>query len=407
MLRKVEVQRTDYLYRKVAKGRPYLYFRFPREFGVKPVSLPVDETSKAFERQYDLCLAKLRKLGGAQPEPQPRVTLARFLPGTIGKAIEVYRASSSFAKLKVSTQQMYIGRLDIMKAKIGDDPLRELDRDAAERFAALMYRESGSAQMSDLYVTLIGNIWKAAREDDQDNVTFGIRKLANPTLEIEQRHKDSDCQPHLRWPEELIEGFDETAPDYLVLARQVLHFTAQRGGDAVRMQWAHYDGKGVNVWPEKTTKKGQVLEPSYHLLPKVLIRALNKVMEDAASDYILVNSLGTKWATRRSLSQAIKAHLVKIGVRQPKQRKGYTAHGLRHTGASEVAGLPGVNSKGVQTITGHKSLRQPERYMEQADKARINGAIIDAWDAELERKEALRAIRRRTKQKAAIRLVKR
>ncbi|MGY4358727.1 integrase [Bradyrhizobium sp. i1.7.7] len=87
----------------------------------------------------------------------------------------------------------------------------------------------------------------------------------------------------------------------------------------------------------------------------------------------------------------------------PKQKKGYTAHGLRHTGASEVAALPGANSKGVQTITGHKSLRQPERYMEQADKARINEAMVEAWNADIARRQAERAARR----KAAIKLVKR
>ncbi|MET4308699.1 tyrosine-type recombinase/integrase [Bradyrhizobium sp. RT4b] len=430
MLQRVEVQRTDYLYRKVAKGRPYLYFRFPKEFGVKLVSLPVDEASKAFQHQYDFCRAKLRKLEADRDKvkPAPRVKLARSLPGTIGKAIETYRVSDSFTGLKPGTQTIYIGRLDKLKAQFGNEPLREVNRDAAERMASEMdylarldrvkakygseidgdaaqrLMDKASPQMWDLYITLLSNIWKAARAADPDNVIFGIRKLPSPTLEIDQKHKDTHCQPHMRWPDDLIERFDETAPDYLVLARMVLHFTSQRGGDAVRMKWEHYDGKGVKVWPEKTTRKGMVLEPAYHLLPDVLIEALDKAKEETAtSDYILVSSEGRKWATRRSMSQAIKAHLVMIGARMPKQKKGYTAHGLRHTGASEVAALPGANSKGVQTITGHKSLRQPERYMEQADKARINEAMVEAWNADIARRQAERAARR----KAAIKLVKR
>ncbi|MGY4358726.1 hypothetical protein ACVW0J_005219 [Bradyrhizobium sp. i1.7.7] len=263
MLQRVEVQRTDYLYRKVAKGRPYLYFRFPKEFGVKLVSLPVDEASKAFQHQYDLCRAKLRKLEADRDKvkPAPRVKLARSLPGTIGKAIETYRVSDSFTGLKPGTQTIYIGRLDKLKAQFGNEPLREVNRDAAERMASEMdylarldrvkakygseidgdaaqrLMDKASPQMWDLYITLLSNIWKAARAADPDNVIFGIRKLPSPTLEIDQKHKDTHCQPHLRWPDDLIERFDETAPDYLVLARMVLHFTSQRGGDAVRMKW--------------------------------------------------------------------------------------------------------------------------------------------------------------------------
>lgn len=405
MLQKVDTERTEFLSRKVAKGRPYLYFRMPREFGGALLPLPVDEGSKEFAWQYDACLAKLRKrqVDANPPEPpKPRPKLARFPDGSIGRAIELYRASNAFKDLKPSTQHLYIGRLDKIKEQIGADPLREVDRDAAERFAELIYDESGSAQMSDLYVTLLGNIWKCVRKDEQ----FGIRKLPNPTIEIERKHRESDNQPHLRWPDELNDRFDDTAPANLVLARQVLHFTVQRGGDAVRMKWTDYDGKGVKVWPEKTTKKGRVVEPNYHLLPRVLIRALDAAKKTATSDHILVNVHGNRWATRRSLAQSIKAHLVKIGARKPKQKKGYTAHGLRHTGASEAAELPGASLKGIQSLTGHKSDRQPLWYIEQADQKKVNAAMVAAWSDELDRKEAEREKRRRAQRKALLKVVR-
>jgi len=37
----------------------------------------------------------------------------------------------------------------------------------------------------------------------------------------------------------------------------------------------------VKVWPEKTTAKGAVLEPKYHLLPAPLIRTLDAAKKTA------------------------------------------------------------------------------------------------------------------------------
>jgi integrase len=398
-----EKPRSDFLYPKVAKGRPNLYFRFPRRFGVMPVSLPVDQTSKDFQRQYDACLVKLGRMeADERPEPPRTARPKSSLSGSIAKAIEIYRASKRFTKLKPESQRVYKIVLERMKVEIGNEALREMDRDAAERHAARIYREDGSAQMSDLHLTLINNIWKEVRTDEQ----FGIKKLPNPALEIERKYKRSDSQPHLRWDEDEQDSFDERAPANLLLARHVLHFSTQRGCDAIRMKWAHYDGKGIKVWPQKTTKKDHLVDPNYHLLPNQLIRALDVARQSATSEYILVNQFGRRWASRRSLSCAINRHLVKVGLRKPKQKRGLTMHGLRHTGASDISLLPGVGVKGIMSQTGQSSTRMALHYSEQAEKARANAAMIAAWNAELERKEAERLEKRRGKRTASLRVVK-
>lgn len=394
MLQKVEVQRSDYLHRKVAKGRRYLYFRFPPKLKLKPISLPVDEASAEFRRQYDACHSTLRKIEAdvnrTSPSTPSRPTRSDFLGGTVAKAIEMYRASKAFKNLKEKSQRIYIGVLDNLKEKIGDQPLRQLDRDAVEEFVNDRYNESGAASMSDLYLTMISNLWKEVRGDAQ----FGVRKLSNPTIEIERKHKERDGQPHLIWGEDVQDTFDNTAAANLVLARQVLHFTTQRGGDAVRLKWIDYDGKGIKVRPEKTTGKGKVLEPTYHLLPDPLLRALNVAKEITRSDYVLVNQWGNRWSTSATLSAAIRKHLVKIGVRAKLQKRGLSMHGLRHTGASEIAMLPGVGVKGIMSQTGHKSAKLAMHYSEQAEKVKINAMTIEAWNAELKRKGAEKKSRR-------------
>lgn len=404
MLQRTENPRTDFLHRKVTKGRPYLFFRFPGKFKVKPVGLPVDETSRAFERAYDECRATLKKIeadAAAAALKAERPTIKKSGRGTIAKGVELYLGSQAFLKLKSSTARIYRGVLDKMRAKIGGDPLCDLDRDALEEFVDLIYEDDGSASMADLYVTLVNNIWKLVRKDEQ----FGIRKLSNPTIEIERKHKESDAVPHLRWPEEIQDRFMETAPPHLRLAKEVLHFTIQRGGDAVRIKWTDYDGKGIKVWPEKTTAKGKVLDPKYHRLPDRLIHILDAVQEASTSEFVLTHSFGQPWANSHTLSKAITDHFTLIGLRKPGQ-KSYTMHGLRHTGASDISTLPGVGVKGIKSGTGHKSDRLALYYAEQAEAAEINAAMVEAWNAKLERQAEQKAARQLAKRRGAIKVVK-
>jgi integrase len=399
MLRRTANPRSDFLYRK----GDYLYFRFPKRFKVKPFGLPTDETSRDFERQYDHCLAALRKL-----EADEAAILIKALPqaprkstfGSVGKAVELYLGGHTFKALKPKTQRIYRAICDRIKTEIGDGEIKHLDRDAVEDFSNAMFDENGKASMADLYVTVINNVWKEVRKDEQ----FAIRKLVNPTNEIERRHKERSKKPHLKWSDAVHDAFDDTAPDNLMLAKHVLHFTVQRGGDAIRIEWDHYDGRGVKIWPEKTTAKDAVLDPKYHLLPDVLIEMLDAAKKTATTKTILVNALGKPWASANVLSQAIRRHMVKVGIRQ-KGVRGPGMHGLRHTGGSDVAALPGVGIKGIMSVGGWKSERQAMRYAEQAEKEQINEATIAAWNAELDRKARLRAAAR-AKRRASLKVVK-
>lgn len=401
MLQRIENPRSDYLYRK----GPYLYFRFPGKYRVKPVGLPPDEGSAEFRRAYDRCEATLRKmendaLGPPLKIAATRTPITKFSNGTIARAVELYLASKKFESHKPSTQRIYRGELDRIKAKIGDGLLRDLDRDAVEDFVEHIYNANGSASMADLNVTVINNVWNEVRKNEQ----FDVRKLSNPTIEIDRKHKERHKKPHLAWNDDVQEKFEDTAPECLALAGHVLHFSVQRGGDAVRMKWIDYDGKGIKVWPQKTTAKGAVLDPQYHLLPAPLIRLLDEAKKTATAATILVNRWGKPWTNANGLSQAIRRHLVKVGVRK-KGVKGPGMHGLRHSGGSEVAALPGVGVKGIMSL-GWKSPKQAMHYAAQADKARINAQTIAAWNAELEAKEKAREVKRTAKRRAALKVVK-
>lgn len=108
--------RTDYLYRKTVKGRPYLYFRYPTRLDAKPTPLPPDEASPAFEREYDRCIRIMeRALAEASGKPIiERPVKARAESDTIDAAIRIYRASPAYTKLKRSTQSLYDHVLNVM-----------------------------------------------------------------------------------------------------------------------------------------------------------------------------------------------------------------------------------------------------------------------------------------------------
>lgn len=176
------------------------------------------------------------------------------------------------------------------------------------------------------------------------------------------------------------------APERLKLAKMLLHFSAQRGGDCVNMKWTHFDGAGLFVWPEKAGG-ASLQDANYHLCPKPLLDALNAAPR--VSEYILVNAWGRKYAHSRVLSDAIRQQLDKLGLR-PGGKKSFTMHGLRKNAASEVGQLL-VGTAGIMSVTGHASKEMAEYYAQHAERIRMNRDVVEKWNAELARQEAERA----------------
>jgi len=136
--------------------------------------------------------------------------------------------------------------------------------------------------------------------------------------------------PHKPWTDAAQDLFMATAPGYLQLAKLLLHFSAQRGGDCVKMKWTDFDGAGLFVMPEKNST-GADLEPNYHLCPKPLLDALlERQAQGNLADTILTNFYGRPWATSESLSLSIRDHLIKIRLAK-RGTKTISMHGLERT----------------------------------------------------------------------------
>jgi integrase len=390
------VDRSKYLYPKTVKGRPYLYFRMADG---ALVSLPLDQESIEFCRAYDDCLAAREKLRSkSEPKFSEHRTVAD-IRDTLAHGILLYKQSSEFSAKRSTTKKKYSRWLATLDDNLGSTRMRHLDVNAVDVYSD-MIASTMSPSNARFQVAMISNVWDICRKHKE----FGLAKLPNPTIGAEPRYNVKT--PHQPWSDDLQDKFMELAPKSLRLAKLLLHFSAQRGGDCVRMQIKDFNGRGLFVRPEKTSD-GTDLEPNYHLCPKPLREALEErcVDSDSPDEFILINEKGKRWASANSLSCSIRDFMVKHGLRKKGTKenplRSPSMHGLRKNAASEVAGLL-VGTQGIKSVTGHKSDDQAAYYAKHAAQIALNKQVVELWDGALEKKQGERV----TKRRASIRRVK-
>ena len=386
--------RSDYLYRKGA----YLYFRFPKALGIKPVSLPPNETSAEFKRSYDACL-KIITAKPKPPTPAKPVTIGKpsdttritFIGGTIGAAILKYQASSEYTHdIKTTTRRKYQSTIAVMLDRIGELPFAGFDTDAVDIYSEQLTRDFG-ASVANAHVYMLSNLYKCVRKYPE----FNLKNRINPTIDAERRY--SVKRPTPAWNDAAQQRFLETAPQHLVEGYILLRYGAQRGGDTIRIMWEDFDGEGFTVIPEKQGTEGGI--PNYHLCVEPLLDMLTRAAASRpATGPILLNAKGKPWASASDLSEAIRNHLIKIGLAK-KGTKTINMHGLRGNAASDVAELL-LGTAGVKSATGHISNRMAEYYARHAEQRAINRKVREGWDEQIKEKAAARVETRRGRLRA-------
>lgn len=376
-------------------GKAYLYFRMADG---ALVPLPLDQSSPEFRRAYDDCSGTRQKLANTAPKLPDRKSIdasnVRFIGDTVGRAIKVYKESADFRSNKVTSQKKYDRWLAILNEKLGTTRLRDLDVNHVDVYSDLIATEM-SPSNARFQIAMISNVWEACKKLKE----FGLAKLPNPTIGTVRRYKVKT--PHQPWSDDLQDKFMQLAPERLKLAKLLLHFSAQRGGDCVRMQIKDFDGQGLWVRPEKTSD-GTDLAPNYHLCPEPLRKALETRSLESGSpkEFLLLNERGRQWASANSLSCSIRDFMVKVGLRQKgskeKPVRGPSMHGLRKNAASEVAALL-VGTQGIKSVTGHKSDDQAAYYARHAAQIALNRQVVERWNEAVTQKQQDRVGRRRSK----------
>jgi integrase len=311
-----------------SKGRRYYYFRRP---GVKPIRLP-DFGTPEFEIAYQKALHA----------DAPEIGAGRTLPGTVNAAVVSYYKSLAFRELAQSSQYMRRSYLERFREKHGDSRLATMPPEFIVKMMNLM--EPFSAR----------NWFKCVRALMQHAVATGLCKV-DPTQGVKLPKAKSDGIH--AWSEAEISQYEAqhalgTKPR---LALALALYTGQRRGDLVRMGRQHVRNGVIEVRQDKTKT---VLQIPLH-------GVLLAIMESMPSEHLtfLTTKTGKSYAPN-DLSDEFRGWCDAAGLPH------CSIHGLRKAAARRLAEA-GCSAHEIAAITGHKTLKEVERYTRSAEQARL------------------------------------
>jgi integrase len=327
-------------------GKPRYYFR---RKGYASIPLP-PLGSKGFMAAYE----------AANTPPIAPVSASqdhvRFLPGSLGWAIERFMGSDEYKARANNTRLVDRRIFDALRASFGAGMLRDL-RDRHVKSIRDHFREKSSTSIADAAISRLSVLWQYA--DQHLDIDLG----ANPTAGISRLHKVK--KEHQPWPDDVLAAFEAHAPGHLRLAVLLLLYTGQRRSDVVKMKWSHFDGDTIDVVQQKT---GEPLTIPCHKRLRSILATLPR-----RSDFILTGERGRPYKAA-SLAGLVRLQLNALGIH------GYSVHGLRKNAAKALseAGCPVPE---IMSITGHRSPAMALHYANRAEKKRLARVAIDRWEA--------------------------
>jgi integrase len=312
-------------------GRVRQYFRRP---GQAAIALPGEPGSAEFMAAYQTALAQLPTAESA------------WAAGSIGAAITAYYDHPEFLGYAESTRAMRRRILELIRSKEGEKPLRGLDAPAIEKRLAQQRPHNAKNWLK----TLRGLLRFAKAQN-----LVG----SDPTAGIKIRVKGGRIHT---WDEAEIALFEARHPigTKARLAMALLLYTGQRRSDIVKMGPQHIRGAKVFVRQQKTgmEKRDEVLEIPLHPELATVI---------AASQIGNLAFLVTEWGksfTSDGFGNKMREWCDAAGLPQ------CSAHGLRKAICRRLAEA-GCSAPQIAAISGHKSLAEVQRYIEQADRGRL------------------------------------
>ena len=292
--------------------------------------LPGEIGSDAFMSAYQGFL-------GGKPIPTMKIT------GSLGLLITEFYASRAFRNLKPSSKRTYRAALEPLAKVHGHRTARITHKQAAKLVADIGEKKPAMANLTKrvlqaVYKFAVKNSWVDA------NPIIGIDAFKGGT--------------HHTWTEGELQTFEKRWPvgTRQRLAYTLLLYTTQRGGDVTRMSRADIENGELHVIQEKT---GAEL---YLPFVQEIQRALAAY---PAKGLTLFGRKNGKPMTRAGLTSFMKTAAAEAGL--PAK---CVPHGLRKAGMRRMAEA-GKTEKQIAAVSGHKSLREVQRYTEAADQRQL------------------------------------
>jgi len=266
----------------------------------------------------------------------------RTSPGTFNALIVAYYQSSDWKLLRSATQKAYRGEIERFRADHGDKRVRDLQ---ASHIAKMMDRKADfpAAANNLLRVLRVLMGFAKSRGWRADNPGEDVKKL---TYRTEGFHS---------WTDEEIAKFEEhwAIGTRERLAFDLLLYTGQRSGDVRIMAAGQVKDGFISLRQQKTDEP---LEIPIHDALKASLAAFK-----SGQLVLLSTQLGQPF-TAKGFGNWVSDAARKAGL-----PKGCSAHGLRKAAARRLAEA-GCTAHQIAAITGHRSLKEVERYTRAADQ---------------------------------------
>lgn len=306
--------------------------RYLRRSGQRLVPLPGAPGSAEFMEAYQTAIKNK-----AAPS-------SRHGAGTFGRLAEDYFRSVEFANLKPNSKALYHFAIDPVAREHGHRLIRDLPVDKARKIVQAI----GAAKpgMANLTLAVLKRLMRYAIESGwrNDNPFSTVKPY-----KIGSRHtwtEDEMAAYEKRWPL----GTRER------LAYALLLYTDQRGGDVVRMRRADIKGGCIRVKQQKTGTELMIpIHPALNAAMKAGPAKGLHLIGDEHGRPIIRPTL-TVLITRAAREAGLPRHCVPHGLRKAMMRR------LAEDGAT---------TKQIQAISGHRSLREVERYTLAAEQERL------------------------------------
>lgn len=314
-------------------GKTRRYFRKGSRRGALPGEVGSDEFMVAYQAL----------LAGGKAAPVSVKTA-----GSLGLLITEYYGSRPFLNLKPSSRKIYRYVLEPIAKEHGHRTVMMTHKDAGKIIAKIGAKKPG---MANLTKSVMQNLMKYA-------VKAGWRD-DNPIIGIEAFRRGT----HHTWTEGELKTFEARWPlgTRQRLAYALLLYTGQRVGDVAKMRRADIVDGELHVIQQKT---GAEL---YLPVTPELERAMKACPAKGLS--LIGREDG------RPLSRAALSHMMRAAIKDAELPAKCVSHGLRKAAMRRLA-EGGKTEKQIAAVSGHKTLREVERYTAAADQRKLAQAAI-------------------------------
>lgn len=306
-------------------------------------------------------------LAGVKAAAQ-RIGSTRHKPGSLAALALSYYQSPEFIGLRDSTKAVRRGIIDRFVKHAGQDPVRLLERKHVK--------------------AIVGGM--AATPHAANNLLKALRLLLDFAVDIELIERNpaygvkgfkASTKGFISWSEAHIAAYEKTHPigTRARLAMALLLYTGQRRGDVIRMGWQHVRANRIAVQQSKT---GANLSIKIH---KALADALAHT--ERANLTFLVTEQGAPF-TAAGFGNIFREWCDEAGL------QGLSAHGLRKAAARRLADA-GRSTKQIQSVTGHSTLQEVDRYTRAADQQKLADDAVDSMPDRSDREQNFPNRRRR------------